>query len=302
MISDLTRAGEERPRPNLFIVGAARSGTTSLANYLGQHPAIYMSPVKEPSFFIPGYSIEKFEEYLLLFKDAGKARIIGEASTGYLFAEGAAQAIRERFRDAKIIIILRNPVNMVFSLWQFMRINGSESKTFVEAIREDERAFRKSDSFKKSCAGWWGFFLYLERGLYFGQVKKYLDLFGEDRVSVNIYERFFGHPEKSCQRLFEFLGVDRTFVPECKVYNEGGMDRFPAVTRVKGTLYPFSQRFLPIKVRDRIGKWIRRVNVERGRKMELDKETRDFLVRFFREDVTNLEKLLGYAIPEWREE
>ncbi len=112
--------------PNFFIVGAAKSGTTSLVHYIEQHPDIYMSAVKEPFYYVSDHGYEDFDEYAGLFSGAKNELRVGEASTGYLFDPCAAQKIKDEYRDAKIIICLRNPIDMAFSYWKYMQVNGSE--------------------------------------------------------------------------------------------------------------------------------------------------------------------------------
>ena len=109
--------------PNFFIVGAAKSGTTSLAEYLKQHPEIFMSEFKEPHYFLPEGAMASnyygtWDNYMSLFKDVRNEKAIGEASTGYLYYPESARMIINRIPDAKIIISLRNPVEMAFSLYQ----------------------------------------------------------------------------------------------------------------------------------------------------------------------------------------
>lgn len=289
-----------KPSPNFFIVGAARSGTTSLMDYLNQHPQIYMSPVKEPSFFIANYGLDNYREYLSLFKKAGSAPAIGEASTGYLFDHGAAEAIYQRFKEAKIIILLRNPVEMAFSSWRYMQINGSESNSFEDAIDSQERERRKKEPYRRLCAGWWGCYLHLERALYFEQVRKYMDVFGKSQVKVYIFERFFREPEKSCQNTFRFLGVDSDFVPKCRPHNEGGKIRFHFIRQIKNFLYPLSERYLSFKIRDRIGNLVRKINVKKDANEQMDENTREYLKEYFRGNIAKLESLLGHPIDEWR--
>ncbi|MCR4288476.1 MAG: sulfotransferase, partial [Deltaproteobacteria bacterium] len=170
--------------PNFFIVGAAKCGTTSLADNLKQHPQIFISPRKEPFYFVKDARIgyKDFNEYMALFKNAGDAIAIGEASTGYLFEESAPYEIKKHFPDAKIIVILRNPVDMAYSHWRHMCVVGNEAKTFEEAISERERKYRKTENFKRKVVDWWATYLYLERALYYNQIKRYFDVFGRDRV------------------------------------------------------------------------------------------------------------------------
>jgi hypothetical protein len=290
--------------PNFFIVGASRSGTTSLANYLGQHPDIYLSPVKEPSHFIKDYpvAVHNYDEYLSLFKDAGNARAIGEASTAYLFDPDAAHAIHERFQDSKIIIILRNPIDMAVSLWRYLVLNGNETKSFEDAITPKEREYRKTEEFKKSCASWiWcPAYLYIERALYFNQVERYIKVFGRDHVKIYIFENFAQSPVKICQDIFTFLGVDNNYVPIVKILNESGELRFPMIKKLTDRLYTVLEPLLPLGLIIKLGKLRRIIITDNQKKTLINPFTRKTLEAIFRDDISKLESLLGYEIREWR--
>ena len=149
-------------KPNFFIVGAAKAGTTSMHEYLCAHPDIFMpsgadlrltrNALKEPYFFgsdldIAEYwSIRDREQYLSLFVDAGNAKRIGEASVWYLPSTEAASEIKQFNPNAKIIIMLRNPVDMVYSLHgQFLRSGNEDIVDFEEAlnVQEDRRNGRR---------------------------------------------------------------------------------------------------------------------------------------------------------------
>lgn len=152
--------GAGRHVPNFFIVGAAKSGTTSLYHYLKQHPEIYMSPVKEPKYFLA--SINKFphngpgdievdkkiirtwDEYLKLFSNASVEKCIGEASCGYLYyCELVAPSIKRISPEAKIIIVLRNPVERAFSAYCYLFREGRETLSFEEALKIEEERKKK---------------------------------------------------------------------------------------------------------------------------------------------------------------
>jgi hypothetical protein len=296
----ILKANSESPRlPNFFIVGAAKSGTTSLADYLGQHPDIYMSPVKEPFFFVPDTGLKDYGEYLKLFKKSGDAKAVGEASTGYLFDESAARSLRKHFPDARIIIILRNPVNMAFSYWQYMQVIGNEAKSFEEAISERERAYRMTEEFKRSCVNWWASYIYLDRALYFGQVKRYLDLFGRQRVKVYVFEEFFADLPRYCRDVFEFLGVAPDFTPDFRVVNEGGVVRSQLIKKIRNGRYPIAKRVLPLSQRQNLRNFLLRINLRKDKRVSMPPETRLKLEAFFQEDIWKLERLLRRDILAW---
>ena len=144
--------------PNFLVIGAAKSGTTSFFTYLGQHPDIFISPVKDPNFFafsgespldyhisdIPWVlgSVRKIENYKALFSRATFHSAIGEASGTYLFHPRAAERIYRFIPDAKLIAILRNPVDRAYSAWLMHQRRGKEKRPFQEILAMNEQPAR----------------------------------------------------------------------------------------------------------------------------------------------------------------
>jgi len=212
--------------PNFFICGAARCGTTSLWEYLRQHPDVYMPPVieqKEPSYFCDLYGYSEWHHYLYLFHTAGNRKRIGEASTPYLTSPESAGRIRAAVSDAKLIISLRNPVVRAYSLYKWMHQNGYEKlTTFPEALDAEEAWRLDNDEFKKNNGQYYYNFLYFHSGLFFQQVKRYFDTFGREQVHVLIFEEFVKTPLEHVRESFRFLEVDPTFEPQIEVHNPSG--------------------------------------------------------------------------------
>ena len=137
------------PQPNFFIVGAAKSGSTSLAEYLRQHPDVFMPggedfAKKEPMHFcdpIPPWQekYRDFNTYLSLFADAGDRKAVGEGSVAYLAWPGAETRIHDRYPDARIIIVLRNPADRVYSWYSFLCQLGLEPGPSLETALADEQ-------------------------------------------------------------------------------------------------------------------------------------------------------------------
>ena len=277
--------------PNLLLVGAAKSGSSLLANCLGQHPEIYMSPVKEPFYFVPNCGVDSFEEYISLFKNSESAKIRAEASTGYLYSENAALAIKKTLPNTKIMIILRNPIDMAFSFWAFNSRRGNETDSFETAITTQKQRF--SQEFMKTCVGWPYSYLYIERAKYYQQVKRYIDLFGRDRVNVIIFEEFLQDPTKSFSEIFNFLEVDQNFKPTIKRVNSGGVMRFKQIEQLLQKDFPVIKNIFPLVWRDKIRIFLRDLNVKTGEKPVLSAKMRHQLTAVFDEDVKSLESLLG---------
>jgi len=196
-------------RPDLFIIGAPKCGTTSLYEYLKGHPEIYMSVAKEPRYFQPDFTGpgsahdlhygDDADRYLKLFEGAGDEKRLGEASAGYIYSEAAPRLIRDFQPDAHIIVMLRNPVEMIYSLHNQRVASGREDIADFAAAVAPEPAGRRS--------------LYLDRGRFGSHLPRWLDTFGRERVHVIIFEDMVRQPEATFRRVLEFLGVDPDYQP-----------------------------------------------------------------------------------------
>ncbi len=276
--------------PNFFIVGAPRSGTTSLYEYLRRVPGVYMSPVKEPNYFAPGFyrryrekpilDFGKYfgnqEKYLELFEPVKDEVAVGEASASYLSDPEVPGRIKEAVPEARIIMILRDPVERAYSHYLQNVNNGWQRLPFEEAARLD---------------------LYLEPSLYAKQVQKYLDAFGSDHVRVLIFEEFIQEPGKTVSELLKFLGVNAgasTLVGEA--HNFFTTPRWPFTGRIiRSRLGRLAMRVLIPSQARRI---IRQQVVGRkASKPPMPEKTRRFLEEVFRSDVERLEQILGRSLP-----
>ncbi len=289
--------------PNFFIVGAAKSGTTSLYHYLDQHPDIFMSKVKEPHYFVDWDKyVKNLEEYEALFAGWNGERAVGEASTGYLYDPTTPARIKELVPDAKIIILLRNPADMAFTLWRHMRRLGKrgEHQTFKSALKAENARINDPGFKAKNQDSWHGNFYYYSRALYHQQVKRYYDTFGKNNVHVIIFEEFAGNSIEKCREVFRYLGVDESFVPSIDRFNVGREVRHRGLQkliskppeRIKALA-----GFLPGRVRSRIKETLLRINAKKAPTFE--PSIKDELLTSYRSDVEKLEKLLGRKLSIW---
>ncbi len=199
--------------PNFLVIGAARSGTTSLHGLLIQHPDIYL-PVKkqpEPHFFLKTDEYSKGYQYYLdtYFNGVKEESAVGEISTSYLFGEQVPQRIHDFKSDIKLICMLRDPVKRAFSNYWHSTKNGFETLSFREAVDQAEERHLQLGPKMKEIAP----FAYIERGLYGDQLTNYLNYFKREQLHIIIMEEFFRDLETGMKRLFEFLEVDPAFVP-----------------------------------------------------------------------------------------
>lgn len=222
--------------PNTFLVGAPRCGTTALAQYLSEHPAVYFSPLKEPQYFsldMPGYrQCKNDEEYLALFAGAGEEqKIIAEGSATYLHSHAAAQAIAEFSPQAKILVILRNPLEMLPSLHaQLFYSLDEDVASFEQAWHlQDERAQGRHIPARCRDAK----ILQYARLACFGeQLLRYVEIFGRERCHVMFYEEFKQNPKKVYEDILAFLEIP-----------SDAREDFPVVNARSGYRNTFVRRF-----------------------------------------------------------
>jgi hypothetical protein len=290
--------------PNFLIVGAAKAGTTSLYEYLRQHPDIFMPQWKELSFFIgdpcgPLHRVKKARYYFKVFAEAQGHKAVGEASTSYLSDEAAAGIIRNKLGEIKIIIILRDPVAMSYSLYNHqLRKEGETCATFESALEAEENR-RQSLSFRQRCYGWHANYYYYHRGLYFEQVKRYLDTFGKDRVKIILFEELAKATVEAVQDVYRFLSVDHTFVPEIRVHNPaGGIVNIPRFWEDTGLFLKTYQFLFSKNVFKKIPHLAR--NIGRKAPRPINPATAHDLRQKYHTDICRLEQLIGKDLAAWK--
>ena len=213
--------------PDFCVIGAPKAGTTALHAALAQHPALYMSPVKEPKFFLcdgpptgqngPGDAhsarewVWRREDYEALFARAPEGALRGESTPLYLADPAAHVRMREVIPDAKLIAILRDPVDRAYSNWTHLWSDGLEPiGDFVAACaREDDRR----------ATGWAPFWQYRGLGRYGEQLRNLHEVFPGEQVHVLRYKDLVDSPRETLNRICDFLGIDRDRVAEVPSQN-----------------------------------------------------------------------------------
>jgi hypothetical protein len=299
--------------PNFLIVGAAKAGTTAIYQYIKQHPDIFMpETTKEPTFLtgltrkdlahmnpdhVDRTIIFDIDSYVHLFSTAEAEKAIGEASTAYLyFFESTIPRIKEILNDdVKIIIILRNPTDRIFSQYTNLLRDGQENRSFQEALEASK---------KKTQKDWWHD-LDLDIGCYYRQVKAYLDAFGRDNVLIILYDDLIQQQLTTIQTIFRFLEVDDAFVPDISVkYNVTGIPKSKFIHNllrqphpVKDMLKPFfSQKFRQKIMHNRIINNLANRNLV---KPQLPAAARKELNTWYQKDVLKLQELINRDLSRW---
>lgn len=293
--------------PNLFIVGAAKSGTTSLHNYLNQHSDVFMCTPKEPHFLINNeigkeripIGICTENEYLNLFKGGKEKKYRGESSVMYLmFPKIVIPKIKQQFgEDSKIIIMLRNPIERAYSGFQHVRRYNlqEDCADFKSAWNiSEERYFLKPDMTPASR--------YKELGLYYKQVKSYL--YGIKNVHIIIYDDYKNDFQNEMRKVFDFLGLNVINIDAKERYMEGGWqwkdEKIKRLMMNKNPVRSFFKIIIPFKsIRNKIRKIIQKRNTSEAPKMK--KEDRKMLEQFYKNDVNKLSGLLGRNLTMWIE-
>ena len=286
--------------PNFLLLGAQKAGTTSLHNYLAQHPEIFMPAVKEPHYFSFGdaggsgglgvvNAVESLSRYEKLFDRVRGEVAIGESSTTYLASARAAERIAERLPGVKLIAILRDPAERAHSHYVFNRKQMREdAPTFAEALsREPDRLE----------AGLGPRYAYRAKGFYAAQLEEYYRLFDRDQLCIFLYEDFENDPATVLRDIFRFLGVDDGFIPDTRLrYNVSGVPRnaaAAALLRFLAPVRPFLEAWTPASLMSRIGRPLIVPHAE-------DRSLRQTLVEEYRDDLLRLEVLIGRDLTAWK--
>jgi hypothetical protein len=299
-------------KPDVFIVGAPKCGTSAMDHYLAAHPEIYMAKKEMHVFgsdlrFGPQFYRRDHEAYMTEFATRNGERRAGEASVWYLFSTQAAAEIHAFNPEARIIIMLREPAEMLHSLYHQFRFDGNEHlRTFEEALAaEDERrAGRRLTRQTYLAQG----LVYRETARYTEQVRRYFDVFGRERVHVIIYDDLAADVRAVYCRALEFLGVDSTRIEtDFQVINGNKSVKHSALRGllndplVRSTAIAIGRR-LPRPIFAALHDVERRLwklNSRSEKRVPLQPEVRAQLQREFAPEVERLSELLGRDLTHW---
>ena len=309
---------------NLFVVGAAKSGTTALYHFLNLHPEIFLSPIKEPHYFSKDIRFSKFSDnyrnrnyfdlekyfakevlefkqiafiedskhYESLFKNSSSEKYLGEVSNGYLISKKAYKEIYKYNKNSKIIMILRNPLERAFSHWrQEFRAGFSHSDNFYDDIVKD---------YNLNDWQWGGISnTYVQLGLYSEQIKKYFDLFPKENIKVFLYDDLINNPKKLRKDLFNFLNVSDFEVDFSKRHNSD----FEGKNFIINQLFKFYRKhdyylkhFTPNPIKIRLKKLLFR---NKKAFNTISNEEKNKLIDYFSDDITKTAKLLNRDLSHW---
>ena len=308
------------PMPNFFVIAPPRSGTTSLHHLLDQHPQIYMCPIKETHFFnLEGEQflwkepdakkikrlkrdrayqakVTHIETYRSLFEGVSDEIAIGEACPTYFRSPKAAERIRHYVPNAKLIVILRNPVDRAYSAY----IARAASYNWLpDGFAHIPRTTRSEGIEKVDVQR-----AFVSIGFYSAHLKRYFDTFDRAQIKVYLYRDLTSDPAGTLRGIYRFLHVDETFRPDMSVrYGATGIPRSKFLHRVikrvtsPGPVKTFLRPFVPLSLRRFLSE-IRNKNLV---KPPLDPEIRQEWIMLYREDILQLQDLIQRDLSEWLE-
>jgi hypothetical protein len=288
--------------PTFIVIGAAKAGTTALYWYFAEHPDVFMSPLKETFYFAYGvdaagqllygdpdvhrFPVKTLAEYEALFTGAGTAKAVGEASPIYLEAPLAAGRIRDTIPQARLICILRHPVERAYSDYlMYLRRRGRPFDPAVE--------LRPTAAWARPDSRW------MAVSRYHDQLARYYALFPREQLHIALFGDFKRHPVESVQGMYRFIGVDPSFVPDFDTpHNVGGTPASPLLEKmftsqaIRSALEPWVPR--------RAANWLRRLRTKTMRKAPpLPPALKAELSSRLRDDILRTSDLIGRNLDHW---
>ena len=294
--------------PTFLIIGAMKAGTTALYRMLDAHPGVYMSPVKEPNFFafagqdldfqapidqrsdgINHTSITNRADYEALFAHAQPDQARGEASHTSLYWPNAAATIQRLVPEARLVAILRNPIDRAYSEYMHFVRDGDEPLSFADAL----------DAEPDRIAAHWAMGRYVDRGRYDEQLARYLDRFDRDQLLVLLHEDLVADPSGTARRLFRHVGVDPSVEPALeRRVNASGVPRNRWLHRALTGLQPMREALAPLLPSALID-WANTLKNHNLDTPPMDPALRTRLAHTFRPHVERLGAMLACDVSAW---
>ncbi len=271
--------------PKFIIIGAGKCGTTSLHNYLDQHPQVYICPQKETFFFMAEEkrqqnqkwgAVTSIEEYSKLFSQAPENSVIGEISTVYYSHKDSASLIHQYIPQTKIIAILRDPAQRAFSDYQMHFRKGREKRDFSTTIKAQRK--------------------YIRQGFYYAELKPFFEIFARDQIKILLYEDLCKNSLSFMQDLFRYIEVDDQFIPDMsKRGRDSALPKNAVLNRLlskQNLLTKALTNLIPNSITNKLIK-------QNSYKPKLSDKDRSQLVQIYREDILQLQELLELDLSAW---
>lgn len=267
-------------RPDFLYIGIARAGSTWLFEMLRQHPEVYIPPAKDIYFF-DRYFDKGLDWYLSHFQHAGPAKAVGELSHDYYFSEEATTRIRRELPNARLICCLREPVGRLVSGYVYNRTTSLRSGVSLASYAAQEEIATQFE--------------------YYDHLKRYLECFGREQILVLFYEDMIREPEGFLREIYQFLGVDASFVPP-NLHERINPSRNARAESLALFAYRVAQQLRQLGLANLVGrikenKFLNQI-LYRAPTEGLAEKPSPELVASLRKDYQRLEELIGRPLPE----
>ena len=294
-------------KPNFFIPGAAKSGTTSLHELLDIHPDISMSKEKEPVYWnnklFNEFENLEISRYLNLFEQ--EVKIKGESTTSYMYYDNFIKNVKDNFHQPpKFIFILRNPIDRYISHYNWLKGLGKEKRRIDKIIEEDRYLdFKEYNDYPKQ---------YYQFGLYYKWISRFIENFGKENIKIVTFEKLISERLNILNSCYEFLGVNKMDSVNFIKSNKTNKVIFPSmyhflrkssIGKMKYT--SISKYFVPKKIRTKIKSLMKIaiknwISIESKKEIMSDKQRKILRDKYF-EDVMSLKNKLNYDFSEWED-
>jgi hypothetical protein len=294
--------------PNLFIIGAAKAGTTALYDYLAQHPQVFLSRVKEPMFFSReekyARGLDWYEaEY---FNGAEDYPVRTEATPHYLYwSEKVAPRIKDVYgeRSVKFIVSFRDPVSRAYSWYWNMVREGREDLDFDEALRVEEDRLKQNryELYQRGSM----VYGYSAGSRYASLLQPYLELFSLENFFFVFQDDLKSHVNETCKEIFEFLGIASTIQINNSNSNPAAMPRsrlLHKTLRQRSLFKEFVKPFIPMRIRRPLKSKTMQANLRETPYVPLDPQLAHQLRLSYRPEIEKLEKITSRELSSWKAE
>jgi Sulfotransferase domain len=297
--------------PNLFVIGAAKAGTTALYNYLTQHPQVFLSQVKEPEFFSKeeyyARGLDWYQEWH--FEGAEEYSVRAEATPHYLYwSDKVAPRIKEAYRERSVnfIVSFRHPVSRAYSWYWNMVREGIEDLDFDEALRVEERRLKqnRNELYQLGSMAYG----YSAGSRYASLLQPYLELFSPENFFFVLQDDLKFRANETCREIFEFLGIESSIEINLSNSNRATMPRSRLLHKALRRRPPFQEfikPFIPIRVRRvrrSLKSKIMETNLKETPYAPLHPQLASELRLSYRTEIEKLEKIIGRELSSWKVE
>ncbi len=294
----------QKSRPSFYLVGAPKAGTSALAALLDQHPQISMCKIKESNFHCHDLDLPKpksEKEYLSLFSVTPDTKILADASILSLYSHQSAQSIAEYVSHPKILMILRNPIDAMYSWYSQMAFVRNEPLPNFQAALDAESERKKGRLIPtygavKSCPQ---LLFYRDIMRYADQIERYFSVFSREQILILTYDDFKADLTAFYSEIIDFIDLD-PFTPQSQKVNANKERRMPGLhSFLKKTLAEPAKALLPSKLRSDLLMLMDKINSREVQRPQLDESLKASLKAECLPDIIGLEKIIEQDLSHW---